>query len=369
MTMAMQSEPKSRKYLLEHIGRLSQIGGISHFTHEDGKAKGVSTLRVRTARGLEFWVVPDKGMDIFEAAFSGRSLCWHSPVGVVHPAYYSSRGTEWLKSFAGGLLCTCGLTTVGIPSDDEGENLGLHGSISNTPAENVNWSEIWEGDDCKLTVSGKVRETSVHGHNLLLERTITTSLNSVSLSVRDVIENQGFRPSPLMVLYHFNFGFPLLTERSLIYCPSQAIEPINALSSRSADRWDNFEPPEKAIDERVYFHKMRPDPMGKVTVVLVSDSDHPEFGISLSYDGEALPQFIQWKMPGTNHFALGLEPANCKILGRDKERAAGTLQTLLPGERREFWLELNILEGTKQIADAIGASTPIQPVIVAHENQ
>ncbi len=140
-TMALQDEPYTREFLLERTGRLSQAGGISHFTHADGKGNGVSTLRVRTARGLEYWVVPDRGMDIFEASFLGRSLCWHSPVGMVHPAYYSNRGTEWLRSFPGGMLSTCGLTTVGIPCEDNGERLGLHGSISNTPAESVNWSE------------------------------------------------------------------------------------------------------------------------------------------------------------------------------------------------------------------------------------
>jgi len=169
------SSPKiellSRQLLLERIGRFSQVGGITPFTYADGKARGVSTLRVRTARGFEFWVAPDKGMDIVEATYRGESLCWHSPNGVVHPAYYSSRNTEWLKTFAGGLLCTCGLTTVGVPSEDNGESLGLHGSISNTPAENVRWSENWEEDDCLLTMSGKMRESSVHGHNLLLERT------------------------------------------------------------------------------------------------------------------------------------------------------------------------------------------------------
>ena len=143
------------------------MGGISHFTHADGKAKGVSTLRVRTARGLEFWVVPDRGMDIFEATFQGTSLCWHSPNGMVHPAYYSTRGAEWLRSFPGGLLATCGLTTAGAASEDNGESLGVHGSISNTPAEAVRWSEHWEGDDCLLTVSGKLREASVHGPNLV----------------------------------------------------------------------------------------------------------------------------------------------------------------------------------------------------------
>src|ERR1700744_535412 len=119
--MAVQDTPRSRDFLLDRTGRLSQVGGISPFTHADGKGKGVSTLRVRTARGLEFWVVPDRGMDIFEATFQGISLCWHSPTGMVHPAYYSTRGLEMLKSFAGGLVATCGLSTVGQASEDNGE--------------------------------------------------------------------------------------------------------------------------------------------------------------------------------------------------------------------------------------------------------
>lgn len=367
--MDFRSELHSREFLLERVGRLSQLGGISHFTHEDGKAKGVSTLRVHTARGLEFWVVPDKGMDIFEASFLGKSLSWHSPNGVVHPAYYSNREAEWLKTFAGGLLCTCGLTTVGVPSVDNGEGLGLHGPISNTPAENVNWSEDWEGDDCELTVSGKVRQSSVHGHNLLLERAISTSLKSVSFSVHDVIENQGFQKSPLMVLYHLNFGFPLLTERSRIYGPSLAVESNGAFASQSADQWNRFEAPEMGIGERVYFHQMQPDQAGKVTVVLVSDSDKPEWGIALTYDSKTLPQFVQWKMTGANHFVLGLEPANCRILGRDVERQRGTLQMLSPGERREFWLELSVLDGAKQVAEAIGASAPLQADVLDQAGQ
>jgi hypothetical protein len=358
--MDVLSKSDSRESLLERVGKLSQIGGITHFTHADGKAKGVSTLRVRTARGLELWVIPDKGMDIFEASFLGKSLSWHSPNGIVHPAYYSNRGLEWLKTFAGGLLCTCGLTTAGAPSEDNGESLGQHGPISNTPAEHVSWSEDWVGDDCVLTVSGKVREVSVHGANLLLERTISTSLKSISFSVRDVVENQGFRDSPLMMLYHFNFGFPLLTERSRIYCPSQALASIDALSLNSEEQWHCFEAPEKGAGERVYFHQMQPDPAGKVTVVLVSDGDKPDFGIALSYDGNALPQFVQWKMTGTNHFVLGLEPANCKIMGRNAERQQGTLQMLAPGERREFWLQLSVLEGTEQVASAIRTSNSIQ---------
>ncbi len=355
------AQDNTRNSLENHIGRLSQIGGITPFTYAEGKAKGVSTLRVRTARGLEFWVVPDKGMDIFEASFEGKSLCWHSPTGMVHPEYYSNRGLDWLDSFAGGLVCTCGLTTAGAPSEDAGEKLGLHGPISNTPAENVSWSESWEGDDCVLTVSGKVREASVLRTNLLLERTITTSLKSTSVLIYDVVENEGFSESPLMVLYHLNFGFPLLTERSRIYGPSQAVEPATEVAARTMDNWASFEAPEQNIAERVYFHRMLPDATGKVTVVLVSDNENPEYGLALSYDGRSLPQLNQWKLTGTNHFVLGLEPANCRTLGREAERRLGTLQMLAPGERREFWLELKVLEGAQQVSDAIRESVSSLP--------
>ncbi len=354
--MASQMEPGYREFLLERTGRLSQTGGICPFTYADGKAKGVSTLRVRTARGLELWVVPDRGMDIFEASFLGRSLSWHSPTGMVHPAYFSASGLDWLKSFPGGLLATCGLSTAGAPSEDQGESLGLHGAISNTPAESAGWSERWEGDDCLLTVSGEVREASVHGANLLLQRTITTSLQSASFCVNDRVENLGFRESPLMLLYHFNFGFPLLTEFSRIYAPSRSVEPANEPSARSVERWSQMEAPEKDADERVYFHTMQPDSSGRVTVILVSDAGKRDFGVSLSYGSETLPEFVQWKMTRANHFVLGFEPANCRVLGRSAERRRGTLQMLAPGEKREFHLELRVLDGEEEVTSAIRAS-------------
>lgn len=342
-----------RQYLFERSGRLSQIGGISAFTHADGRAKGVSTLRVRTSRGLEFWIAPDRGMDIAESNWRGRSLCWHSPVGIAHPAYYSNRGTEWLKTFSGGLLSTCGLTTAGKPSEDEGEILGLHGAVANTPAEAVQWSEEWLGDDCRFTIAGQVREVSVLGHNLLLKRTITTSLNSSQISIRDVVENQGIRESPLMMLYHFNFGFPLLTERSRIFAPSSRVEPATDFAAQTSEQWESFEPPAREMSERVYFHEMAANPMGKVNVVLVSDDRERDFGICLEYGSRTLPQFTQWKMPATNHYVLGLEPGNCGSLGRAEERRRGSLQMLLPGTECEFNIDLQVLDGVQEVADAI----------------
>lgn len=345
----------TRKELLERTGALSQLGGITRFEYVDGKAKGVSALRVRTAAGLEFTVLPDKGMDIVEATYRGNSLSWHSPVGIVNSAYYDPREVEWLKTFPGGLLCTCGMTTAGFPDEDQGEKLGLHGAVSNIPAEHVRWSEEWRDDDCIFTISGRVRESRVHGANLLLSRTYETSLASRTIRMHDDVENQGFMDSPLMYIYHLNFGFPLLTEFSRIYAPSETVEGRDKHSAATKDKHAEFEPPTFEMTERVYYHQMRPDGNGNVNIVLVSNDKENDLGLAVRYRASTMPQFIEWKMTRVNHFVLGLEPANCKVEGRSAERKAGTLKILRPGQHETFDLELRVLDGKKEVTEAIQA--------------
>ncbi len=350
--MQLWSRGWTRKELLDRVGSLSQLGGVTRFEYVDGKAKGVNALRVRTAAGLEFSILPEKGMDIVEASYRGQCLGWHSPVGIVHPAYYDARDFQWLKSFPGGLISTCGMLSAGMPSEDAGEQWGLHGAVSNTPAEHITWDEQWEDDDCRIIVRGCVRETRVHGPNLLLNRTISTSLSSRTIFVHDSVENQGFQDAPLMMLYHLNFGFPLLTEHSRIYAPSKKIEPRNENAAATQATWAQFEPPTAGIQERVYYHEMKADSQGKVTVVLVSDDRRRDFGIAIQYSAAGLPRFVQWKMTGANHFALGLEPSNCLVAGRRAEREAGTLRILRPGEKQDFEIALHVLDGEQEVSTA-----------------
>lgn len=355
--MLLWGQSWTRAELMKRVGALSQLGGITQFEYCNGKAKGVSGLRVQTAAGLEFCALPDRGLDIVEASYYGRSLCWHSPVGVAHPAYYDCRDIQFLKTFPGGLLTTCGITTAGAPSDDEGESFGLHGSISHTPAEHVLWRQEWEEDELLLTIQGSVRESRVFGPNLVLNRTIQASLSGRSIWLQDVVRNEGYQVTPLMLLYHLNFGFPLLTERSRIYGDSVAVEGRTEFASRSLANWNVFEAPTEGIEERVYYHSFRPDEYGNVNVVLVSDDAVPNFGVELTYSKAALAQFMEWKLPGATHYVLGLEPANCRVDGRKAERAAGRLQLLAMGEERKFGFHLRVLDGSAEVAAAIGKFT------------
>jgi galactose mutarotase-like enzyme len=335
------------------VGSLSQLGGITRFEFSEGKAKGASGLRVRTAAGLDFTVVPEKGLDITEAYFQGKSLCWQSPAGVVHPAFYDCRGIEWLKTFAGGLITTCGLTAAGAPSEDQGEALGLHGSIANTPAENVSHRAEWEGDELLLTVAGSVRESRVFGANLAMHRSIQTRLSGCAIQVNDTVCNEGYKNTPLLLVYHMNYGFPFVTEHSRIYGDSVTVEGRTEFAKNHLASWATFAPPTAGIDERVYYHSFRPDAQGNVTVVLVSNEATRDLGIEITYAQATLPQFVEWKMPGVTHYVLGLEPANCRVDGRAAERAAGRLQLLAPGEERKFGVTVRVLATAAEVAAAL----------------
>jgi hypothetical protein len=50
----------------------------------------------------------------------------------------------------------------------------------------------------------------------------------------------------------------------------------------------------------------------------------------------------QWVHPAPGIAALGLEPANCSVLGRAADRAAGRLPMLAPGAERTTRLEFRV---------------------------
>jgi hypothetical protein len=82
-------------------------------------------------------------MDIAWAEFKGEPVSFISKTGVSTPAYFEENGFGFLRNFTYGLLTTCGLTYMGAPCVDEGTQLGLHGRISNIPADDVSVYQEW----------------------------------------------------------------------------------------------------------------------------------------------------------------------------------------------------------------------------------
>jgi len=127
----------TRAELLERVGDVSQVGGARLVTFAEGPEAGVAVAELRTGSGLAFAVLPGRGMDIGFAEYRGMPLCWRSSTGEIGAAFYEPAGEGWLRGFSGGLMATCGLTTAGWPSTDEGQALPLHGRASYLPARNV----------------------------------------------------------------------------------------------------------------------------------------------------------------------------------------------------------------------------------------
>lgn len=143
----------TRDALHRRVGSLAQIGGITEFTYASGRARGVRAIRIQTGV-LCVDLVADRALDVAHAAFRGVPFVWRSANDIAAPAFYDASGDEWLRSFFGGWLTTCGLANFGPPGSDAWGTFGLHGRIDNIPADELSAVTRWDGDRCLFEVRG-----------------------------------------------------------------------------------------------------------------------------------------------------------------------------------------------------------------------
>ena len=326
--------------LARYTSTLDQIAGVHPVEYTDGHARGMRAAEVWTGSGLRFTVLLDRGLDIGPADFNGIPLAWlHPALGT--PAQFEPAGFGFLRTFGGGLVTTCGLTHFGQPEQDGPESLGLHGRISHMPAHQVRIAAEWQGDDYLLTVEGHVRQSVLFGENLLLHRRITTRLGATSLLIADSVRNEGHRPAPHMLLYHCNFGFPIVSPSSRLEVDDLSVRPRDAAAAAGLAGHTRFESPTPGYQEQVFFHPPRPDSDGFVTASIVN----PDLGLAayVRYRAAELPAFSQWKMMAAGEYVCALEPCTVHETPRSVLRREGRLQYLDPGQEIHYLLELGVI--------------------------
>ncbi len=319
------------------VGSLSQVARIDQFIEADGPQRGTRLIRLVTGGGLELEIHPDRAFDLGQATFNGVPVAWVSPVGPTNPAFYDAGGLEWLRTFSGGLMCTCGLDTFGPPSVDDGVAYPMHGRIGTTPGTLLRAAI----DEELLVVEGEVRQVRVFATNLLLHRRIEAPLGGTSVRILDTVTNQGPADAGHMVLYHCNIGWPLLDESAHLSIPSAQVTPRDDDATAGVARWHLVDPPEAGFREQLFIHELQGSGRASVGV------DNAELGVrlDLSFDNATLPGFHQWKMADHGHFVMGLEPNNCNWTGgRASARAAGLLPVLRPGESACYDLEFSFTQ-------------------------
>ncbi|MGI5958202.1 MAG: aldose 1-epimerase family protein [Massiliimalia sp.] len=317
-----------------YIGHDSQLYGIEEHRLVGGKGDGMRLLEITNGKGLQLTVCPDRGADITRLRYKGVNMSYFSPSGYVAPAYYDGVGSGFLKSFTAGFLTTCGLQAVGSPCVDQGEELPLHGSIANTPAERV----YWESDSEVLTVYAQISDEVLFGRKLRLNRKIQVDTKQNRFVIQDRIENWGDRTEPLEILYHMNMGYPLLDEDSVVSVSSQEVWGRNEHAQEDIDHWMKMEPPQAGYEERCYYHRCVQE--GKASIF------QPKLGMGLEifFDPKQLDCFTQWKMMGIRDYVLGLECGNCYPDGRDVMRQKGILKFLEPGDQITYEVTVRMLD-------------------------
>jgi galactose mutarotase-like enzyme len=339
----------TRTELLKHAGDIRQIANVRLCELSDGPGRGVRVAEFNTGSGFAFTVLLDRGLDIYAASFKGMPLAWQSATGVVHPAYYEPAGTGLLRSFGGGWMNTCGLTNAGIPGRDIFGEYEFHGRASHLPAQLTGYGGRWHDDEYELWLEASIREVSLFGFDLQLTRRLTTRLGESHLQIVDVVENRGDREAPFMLLYHCNFGFPLVAEGARLVLNQKSVRARDEVAQAGIARHRVMEAPQAGYAEQVFFHEVNPEANGFATAAVVNDE--LKLAGYVSYRHKELPNLVQWKQMGAGAYVLGVEPANCAVLGRQAERERGTLQMLAPGESREMILRLGAIAGEKEIAE------------------
>ena len=260
---------------------------------------------------FSFTILPTRGMSIWRGQLNDMQVGWQSPItGPVHPNYVTvmePSGLGWLKGFD-ELFVRCGLESNGAPQFDENGSLvyPVHGRIANLPAEYVA-VEI-DGDSGEIQVTGIVYETCFHFQKLRMTTTISTKVGERGFRVQDKIENLSASDAQTQMLYHINFGAPLMEPNSKIVAPVKTIVPRNDHAAANIHNWETYLPEQAGFAEQVYFFELNVDQQGNTQTMLKNSNSNQ--GVTLRFNKQQLPCFTLWKnqTSAKDGYVTGLEP-------------------------------------------------------------
>lgn len=331
-------------------GSMQQLAFLRPVCYTEGRAGGMQAIDWKNGP-MRLTVMRDKCLDIAELSWKGVQLSFLSKPGLFGRSPFDTRGIEAQRSIMGGFLFTAGCQNICAPCTDEGQEYPMHGRIRTTPAEHVCADAYWDGSIYRMRVSGEMRQAQLFGENITLRRTWETEYGSSVLTLTDRITNHGFCPEPLMLLYHFNFGFPFLTPETRVYLPSRSVQPRDAAAAEGVSGWTHMDAPVPNAPEQVFLHDLEEEEEGKTWACIYDPS--AGLGVRLEFNRRQLPWFMQWKSKASGDYVMGLEPANASVFGRLYQKKHGGLEMLKPGESKVIQLKISIIEKEPNEYEAI----------------
>lgn len=287
------------------------LGEIRLVALEDGPGRGKRLLLCRNAAALECEISVDRGFDITALRWRGLNLGWNGPAGGGVPAREldAEDGLGLLRSFD-GFLVTCGLDHYGLPAVGPAEDFiyphrarthhPLHGRISSVGATLRSYGLDTDGANPMIWCEAELRQAALFGEVLALRRRIEIPLFEPLLRIHDRVSNAGWRPTRHRMLYHFNLGYPLLDEQTVL------------TGDFAADLLTDFvsAPPIPASDvvERFDAGTALGDASGRAHAGVFNPALAGGTGLDIQYSAATLPGLGLWRAWQSGIYALGIEP-------------------------------------------------------------
>jgi hypothetical protein len=207
----------------------------------------------------------------------------------------------------------------------------------------------------EMSITGVMTESKIFGPSLELRRTISGTLGESYLHIHDEVTNRGNTAAPHMLLYHFNFGWPLADEGSHILWKGNW-----KLPAREGD--------DRIFNEKNDFHKC-PAPLdihkgtGAAVAFIDIDADNNgecvsgiyneklNLAVSLTFKKEQLKWLVNWQHWGDGEYVNGIEPATHPPIGQLQARKNNELIFIAPGEKRVYDVRIDVFSKGSEISN------------------
>lgn len=309
------------------LAHLDQVCPVRQAVVADGPARGCRAIDITPLCGLAVRVLPDRGLDVLDARVGGVPLHWVGPAGEGPPLPVRD-GHRWLDAFAGGLVTTCGLAHVGEPVPGH----GLHGDASHLLASEVAVRrEVLPDGAIAVVVEGVLRDRRFAGHDLELRRSLRVRTGEASLELLDRTTNRGADTVPAPILYHLNFGWPLVDDDTVVSVAGRTGG--RALFGDPAALPGGWERPGRLVEGLVPVtveHRLAGAGEGCARIL------RPALGLAVEirFGLDTLPRLFQWIDTRPGQGVVALEPANATTEAVETDPAMAALLPLAPGGSR-----------------------------------
>jgi hypothetical protein len=335
-------------------------------TLHGGRQEGVQVIEVDNG-AMNFTIVPTRGFEVWRANAGTLRLGWDSPVhDIIHPSYIrltDNGGQGWVAGF-GGLMVRGGLASFGSPTQDGDQQLTLHGHVDYIPASYV--SVRYEAG--RLIFRGVVDDFQSFSPQLRLISEISTPVGKPEIQFDDDVTNMSDAPQEMELLYHTNFGTPILGAGAEFVAPVSRVAPMNPVSAEGGLKdWNRYGGPHASgYKAKVFNMQLYADAKGETKAMLKSPDGAQ--GVLMQFDTHGLPYMSLWKNEVTakGGYVTGLEPGTGFPNARPVERAAGRVPKLAGGQSHHVHLVITALTSKADVDHAaaeIHALATSAPVI------